>query len=258
VPAGRAVGPDGSFRLLLHFHGAEPVRRALAPEGFDLVIAAVDAGVGSHAYELAMTPGVFDDLVASIEREVATANQIPTAHARSIALSSWSAGYGAIAQILPGVPLARAAVSIGAAGVAPEAIPARRRVNAVVLLDSLYASYPAGRRVLEHGQLSTFLEAARAARRGDFAFYLTHTAIRTPDYASTGEVATFLLGELDAHATPIDATPTLENPRPLQRVFEDGRLWIHGYAGADRDAHCSQLHHLPDIVREAVMPALRR
>src|SRR5262249_9614676 len=53
VPPGRAVAPDGSFRLLVHFHGAEPVRKALAPEGFALVIAAVDAGVGSHAYDKA-------------------------------------------------------------------------------------------------------------------------------------------------------------------------------------------------------------
>src|SRR5262249_13478793 len=51
IPAGIAPRSDGSFRLLIHMHGAEPVRKALAPEGFELVIAGVDAGVGSHAYE---------------------------------------------------------------------------------------------------------------------------------------------------------------------------------------------------------------
>src|SRR5580692_9673225 len=51
VPVGRAVDGDGSFRLLVHFHGAEPVRRQLAPEGLDLVVVGVDAGVGSRAYD---------------------------------------------------------------------------------------------------------------------------------------------------------------------------------------------------------------
>src|SRR5262249_36047210 len=94
VPEGRAVGSDGSFRLLVHFHGAEPVRRQLAPEGLDLIIAAVDAGVGSLAYDRAFAdPAAYARLVAAVEAEVASANHLPAARARSITLSSWSAGY---------------------------------------------------------------------------------------------------------------------------------------------------------------------
>jgi hypothetical protein len=39
-------------------------------------------------------------------------------------------------------------------------------------------------------------------------------------------------------------------------MAEQGRLWIRGYAGGDRDAHCAQLHLLPRILKEAVMPGL--
>lgn len=237
VPVGRAVADDGSFRLLVHFHGAEPARKQLAPEGFGLVIAAVDAGVGSRAYERALAePASFPQLVAAVEAEVAAANGIPAAHARSIVLSSWSAGYGAVTQIL-----------------------ARRTpaIDAVILLDSLYAGYSGGGRAIEHGQLATFVEAARAARAGGPAFYLTHTAIATPGYASTSEVASFLLRELGAAATPIDDGAAAAERFPLLRLFEDGRLSIRGYAGADRDAHCAQLHLLPTVLRDAVLPALK-
>lgn len=238
VPVGRAVAEDGSFRLLVHFHGAEPARKQLAPEGFGLVIAAVDAGVGSRAYERALAePASFAQLVAAVEAEVAAAHGLPAggAHARSIVLSSWSAGYGAITQIL-----------------------ARHtpRVDAIILLDSLYAGYPGNGRALEHGQLSVFVDAARAARSGGPAFYLTHTAIATPGYASTSEVASFLLRELGAEAAPVDDGAGAER-FPLFRLFEDGRLGIRGYAGADRDAHCAQLHLLPAVLRDAVLPALR-
>jgi hypothetical protein len=233
IPAGGRVKADGSFRLLIHFHGAEPVRKQLAPEGFDLVIAGVDAGVGSLAYERSFPPGAFEQLILAIEREVAAESRLPSAHAGPIALSSWSAGYGAVSQVL--------------------ARP-HPRIAAVILLDSLYAGYVAGKPSLEHGQLGPFLEAARNALRGGPLFYLTHTAIMTPGYASTEEVASFLLRELGAHAAPVEANPG--DAHPLLRFYEDGHLSIRGYGGADRDAHCAQLHLLPAILRDAVLPVL--
>jgi hypothetical protein len=237
VPVGRAVAGDGSFRLLVHFHGAEPVRKQLAPEGLDLVIAAVDAGVGSHAYDRVLAePAAFDQLVAAVEAEVAAANHLPAAHARSVTLSSWSAGYGAVAQILP-----------------------RRdpRIEAVILLDSLYAGYTDGRRTLDRARIAPFLGVAREALAGGPAFFLTHTEIATPGYGSTAEVATFLLAELGVEASPVDDDTSAAGPYPLRRTFAGGRLWIRGYAGADRDAHCAQLHLLPRVLREEVLPALR-
>jgi hypothetical protein len=237
VPAGRGVRPDGSFRLLIHLHGADPVRKQLAPEGFDLVIAALDAGIGSHAYERAFTPGpaTFDRLVEAVEREVAAVNGLPAARAEIIVISSWSAGYGAIGPILT----------------RPDP-----RLGAIVLLDSLYAGYLAGKHTVEHGQVPLFLEAARKARSSASAFYLTHTAIGTPGYASTGEVASYLLDELGVKATTVDADP--REAHALTRIFEEGRLVIRGYAGADRDAHCAQLHLLPSILRETILPGLGR
>jgi hypothetical protein len=243
VPAGRAVASDGSFRLLLHFHGAEPVRRQLAPERFDLVIAAVDAGTGSLAYDRALAdPAAFDQLVAAVEALVAAENRLPAARATGVVLSSWSAGYGAVAQIL-----------------------GRKdpRVEAVILLDSLYAAYvtdeTGNHRALDRARIAPFLGAARAALAGGPPLYLTHTEIATPGYGSTAEVASFLLHELGVQATPVtgDEGTSGGQAYPIRRMFEEGHLWIRGYAGADRDAHCAELHLLPSVLREAVMPALR-
>jgi hypothetical protein len=237
------VGTDGGFRLLIHFHGAEPVRRQLAPEGFDLVIAAVDAGVGSRAYERALAePDTFERMVGAVEAEVAKENGLPRARARTIVVSSWSAGYGAVGQILARRPGA------------PESAIAR--VGALVLLDSLYASYGPSGRTIEHGQLGPFVGAAKAARAGGPGFFLTHTAIRTPTYASTSEVASFLLSELGAEAAPADEGAGAAESFPLVRAFEEGRLVVRGYGGADRDAHCAQLHLLPSVLRDKVLPAL--
>jgi len=238
IPAGRAIHDDGSFNLLIHFHGAEPVRKQLAPEGLDLVIAGVDAGTGSRAYERALAdPGAFERLVAAIEERVARENHIASAHAGPIALSSWSAGYGSVTQIL--------------------ARP-HDRVEAIILLDSLYAGYVSDKHALEHGQLPTFLDAARDAHRAGPIFYLTHTAIATPGYASTEEVATYLLRELGLSAAAVEASDEATTPAPLRRIFEEGHLFIRGYGGTDRDAHCAQLHLLPSILRDTLLPAWAR
>ncbi len=232
VAPGRGLDADGSFALLLHFHGGEPVRRMLAPEGFPLVIASVDAGVGSAAYERAMSEeGSFDKLVASVEREVAAVNTMAGARAKTIVLSSWSAGYGAVGQVLA---------------------KRRERVSAVVLLDSLYAGYLPGKRALEHGQLALYTDLAREAARGNFLLHLVFTDIQTPTYASTSEVASFLLRELGARPTELDAV----FGEALYRSYDEGKLSIRGYRGADRDAHCAALHLLPKVLQKVVLPAL--
>lgn len=238
VPAGRAVADDGSFRLLVHFHGAEPVRKQLAPEGLDLVIATLDAGTGSHAYTRALPKGAFTELVHAAEREVAAVSGIPRARARAVVVSSWSAGYGAVAQIL--------------ARPHPE-------LAALILLDSLYAGLAPGTREVERAELAPFVDAARDALRAGPLFYLTHSAVATPSYASTGEVATFLLDELGARPLPLEPLlSTASDLRPLTRLYEASHLTIRGYAGGDRDAHCAQLHLLPAILRDVVLPALPR
>jgi len=151
-----------------------------------------------------------------------------------VTLSSWSAGYGAVAQILS---------------------RPSPRVDAVVLMDSLYAGYTDDRRSLDRARIAPFLAAARAALAGGPTFYLTHTDIATPGYGSTSEVATFMLGELGVSAAAV-AEGENAGPYALRRTFEQGRLWIRGYRGADRDAHCAELHLLPAILRDVVLPAL--
>jgi hypothetical protein len=237
VPNGHGVDGDGGFDLLVHFHGAEAVRKQLAPERLDLVIAGVDAGTMSSSYGKALaSAGAWSALVRSVEVEVARATGAAEGRARHIAIASWSAGYGAVAQIL--------AQNDGRARA--------RAVDAVILLDSLHAGYGAAGNRLAHGQLATFVETARAAALGGPLFYLTHTDIRTEGYASTAETASFLLGELNVMASPVDADP--ESPIRLTRIADSGRMFVRGYAGGGKEDHCAQLHLLPRILYEHVLP----
>ncbi|AKT40848.1 alpha/beta hydrolase [Chondromyces crocatus] len=231
VPPAGAIPAGGHYDLLIHFHGAEPVRREIAPLDLGLVIAVVDAGTRSSDYARAMRTYAWEALLGSIDRVVAEAASLPEAHVKHVAVSSWSAGSGAVAQILT----------------------AERKPDALVLLDSLYGGYAPGHRELIPGQLGPYVSLAEAASRGGPLLFLTHTTVPTVGYASTEETATFLLRQLGASASLV--TPNDGDPLRLVRMYDGGSLYLRGYAGATREDHCAQLRLLPTILTEHILPA---
>ncbi|WP_437282669.1 hypothetical protein WME90_19435 [Sorangium sp. So ce375] len=250
VPPARAVRADGGYDLLIHFHGAEPVRKLLAPKGMDLVIAGVDLGTRSSEYARALEGGGWDALLQAIDREVESATGSADARARRLVLSSWSAGSGAIGRIIE---------------------RGSGQVDGLILLDSLYGSYMPGQTSLVQGQLAPYVALANAAARGAPVFYLTHTEVPTSGYASTKETATFLLRELGAapiavtssaddapSATPGNGAEQAADALRLTRMYDGGSLYVRGYAGAGPGEHCAQLRLLPAILAEHVLPALHR
>lgn len=250
VPPANAIRSDGGYDLLIHFHGAEPVRKVLAPRGMDLVIAGVDLGTRSSDYARALEGGGWDALLQAIDREVESASGSAGARVRRLVLSSWSAGSGAIGRIIE---------------------RGSSHVDALILLDSLYGSYMPGQTSLAPGQLAPYVALANAAARGAPVFYLTHTDIPTSGYASTKEAATFLLRELGAtpiavtssgddgpSAAPGDRAEEAGDALRLTRMYDGGSLYVRGYAGTGPGEHCAQLRLLPAILTEHVLPALRR
>lgn len=234
VPPAGAIAAGGAYDLLLHFHGAEAVRREVAPLDLGLVIAAVDAGTRSSDYARALQSTAWGALLEAIDRAVADASGLPEARVRRVAVSSWSAGSGAVSRILAD----------------------ERRPDALILLDSLYGGYAPGRTELIPGQLAPYVSLAEAAARGGPLLFMTHTTVPTIGYASTEETTTFLLRQLGASAVLV--APNEGDPLKLVRMYDGGSLYIRGYAGATREDHCAQLRLLPSILTEHVLPAFEQ
>lgn len=237
LPEG-ALDEGGGFDLLVHFHGAEAARRVLVPTNATVVVLAVDAGTRSSAYEsLFAEPRAFESLVRAVESEVALATGRLDASAKGIALSAWSAGYGAVKGLLR---------SRGPEGVA-----------AFVLLDGLHAGEDErGAPLL--ADLAPFVALARRAtgRDGEPAptFVITHSEVATQGYASTTETTAALLSALGERELPVDPGDAREGA--IIGVYEEGGLAVRAYSGAGREAHCAELALLGDVVREHVLPAL--
>src|SRR5690606_23846595 len=88
---------DMGFDVLVHFHGHEPLRKTLVQVARGVVYVGIDRGLGSGPYADAFAaPGSFERLRASITRALQKHSGDPRAHIRHLALSAWSAGYGAV------------------------------------------------------------------------------------------------------------------------------------------------------------------
>jgi hypothetical protein len=231
LPIGRMRVPtplDDEVDVLVHFHGGDAASRVLAPEALGLVIVAVDAGIGSQAYVEAFAGAEpIEDLLGTLGAALS-----PT-RIRHLLLSSWSAGYGAIREILrehPTVP------------------------SALVLLDSVHTSYLGDDNALDPAGLAPFVSFAKRAAAGESVMVLTHSEIRPPGYASTSEVASSLIAELGGSRSyaGLVATHGVE----AKTSFADGELTVRGYTGSDQNAHCAHIRMLGDIVRDDVLPKL--
>jgi len=228
LPAGcRSVSKP--YDLLVHFHGAPAVMEtAFEHSGIDGALVIYNLGIGSGAYEDPYSvPGSYDRMLESVANAVR--EMCPTAQQpKRVALSGWSAGYGAILHIIDRANDAA-------------------RVDAVLLADGMHVGFePEGNRKVNALSMAPFTLFADEAIAGHKLFAVTHSSIQTP-YASTTETAEFLL---EAEGLPVDRRE-VQGPRPnmiqTSRADREG-FHMRGYAGDDKAAHCDHLFAFGDLL----------
>lgn len=244
VPLGRATillrhgcsGVHPTSDVLIHFHGVmTTVEPMLLESGIDAVYVVANMGSASGPYEDAFAVrGSFAKYLESIRSKVAARCVGAPRMLGRVALSGWSAGYGAIFRVI-----------------------ARKedadRVDAVLLADGMHSRFDPGvYRHVNAPAMAPYADFAERALSGEKLMAVTHTAIPTPNYASTTETAHFLMAALRVERRDLDEPGPVPEMRHTEHG-ECGRLFIDGYAGADAEAHKLQLIH----IGETLWPRLR-
>lgn len=221
-----------SFDVLIHFLGASYIVQNAAEnyEG-NLFAAMVNLGAGSKIFNDAfMDTNTFALLIDSIRAGVSSVFHREITF-RRIVLSGFSAGYGAIRRIMS----------------TPENY---RRVDAVLLLDGIHASYsPEGKVLAEGGivdsaDLDLYLKLADDASgpQSKKQFLITHSEIFPGTYVSTTEATDYLLAKLGITRAPV----LLWGPLGMQQLSEakKNRFVVMGFAGNTAPDHVDHLHAL--------------
>jgi hypothetical protein len=234
APQKGGIRSDGGFDLVVHFHGHEAIRKEFVKTGNGAVLVGIDLGLGSGPYEERFADAsLFPKIIASVEEHMKKRSGKENAHVRHLAVSSWSAGYGATSQIL------RQAIA--------------KKVEAVVLFDSLHAGYKEGTQHEVRGvQIQQFVDYAKLAAKKERFMFMSHSSIIPPGYASTTETATYVVEEVGGHLKKADRKDVLG----LEMIdrFDRGDLHVRGYEGNDKPDHCAHIGLMADVMKVHLIP----
>ncbi len=240
VPQQGGHTADLGFDVVVHFHGFDPARKFVVPAARGIAFAGIERGDGSGRYASAFTlPTAFQELRDSIERALKEHAGDDRAHIRHLGLSAWSAGFGAVNEILKRHP---------------------DQVDAVVILDGMHGSWKTNSARRRRGapppralgdvtlaNVTPTVRYAELAARGadEKVFVLTASQVDPVTYPPTALTAQALLSALGRELTP-DA-PTTEPFARLGAISAEGfTLWA--FQGRDEAAHCVHLQFLVPIV----------
>ncbi len=238
VPQDFTVPANGAVPLCVHFQGgiaaAECNFARMQRSG--VLIASTLSGRSSAFAEPYRDPAVCRALLAAGERELTDRAGHPVQF-MPILITFWSAGYGAVRELLAD----------------PELF---RRIDALVSADSIYATVVADAvRAPCIEEMVGFIRFAQAAARGEKTFVLAHGRYQT-DYASTAESAALLRAAVAARHEPTQAFTA----RGVPIAFASHQRGFHCYEFAEATAgiHLDCLCFVPEMVRWHVHDFIRR
>lgn len=227
LPEGYRPKPEG-VTLTIHFHGApwfaiqEHLRRPL-----DGPLIAFHNGEGSSVYRKPFLDHY------RLRRWTKLVEARIGAPVRRVDISSFSAGYGAVREIVK----------------QPEY---RRLIHRIVLADSMYAGYspifPGARtRRPTPEDIDPWQEFVQMAARGEKQFALTHSQVPTDTYANSVACARWIAMFAGTREAVVNGGT---GRYPLLTRVDVGGLHIWGYGGTDAGAHVVHARHIADVWRQ--------
>jgi hypothetical protein len=227
VPEGYEHRPDGAVDLLIHFHGdPQTVWNNAAQAKLNAVIVTANynglSGVFSKPFsDPKLFQALLDDALAKLREQP----DFDDAHWDRIVVTSFSAGYGAVREILKQPHY-------------------REAIDGILAGDSLYASTDEADGTPVDEQMADYKTYADMAARGEKTFVFTHSDVVTPTYESTRETGDELLAHLKLTPTEIDQ-PGLGTLR-FTRTAKQGGFALWGAAGDKGDDHMAHLRYMAE------------
>jgi hypothetical protein len=227
---------DGKYDLILHFHGGAQLQEEnLDRVHMNAIVVSVNLGVGSGPYsDFFSAPGSLKTALDRTQHELDATGRAPRARLGRLALTAWSAGFGAVGAIL-------------------SEQDNWKNIDAVLLADGLHAAYLGwpGNYKIYTASLDKYAAFAKQAMRGEKLFAITHSSIETEGYASTTETVGELL-RVTACPKRMHHAPGPNGMREIYE-FDRGSFHVKGFEGKNEAAH---IDHIKEM-HETLLPYLK-
>lgn len=241
---------DGRYDLVFHFHGnTELVFDGFASKQINAALVIMNLGTGSAVYERRFaSPSAFTAMLGRIQADLEQRG-LRGAQLNRIALSAWSAGYGAVHALLRQPALLKS-------------------IDAVLLADGLHAHLGAGKKP-DLTSIKAFLRFAKLAYEHKKLFVIAHSEIPSgPTSAGARETTDALLNWLHIRRMPFSQAPPLPTFASARKAVADdlfmalepetkaemGSFIARGYLGTKEGHHIMHLVQMsetlvPDLIQ---------
>ncbi|TWT43264.1 hypothetical protein [Botrimarina hoheduenensis] len=227
LPPGVGVNSAKQIDLLVHFHGdPATVRANVAAARLNAAVVTANYNGLSSAYRVPFEDpqrfqALLDDALNGLQDDAAPGQPVDWG---TVCVSSFSAGYGAVRELLK--------------------VPAYiERIDGILAADSLYASTDSDGTPVDE-QMAGYLAYARRAVAGGKTFLLTHTEVPTPTYESTRDTADEILAALGLEARSADSAGL--GPLTFTRIASAGNFKLWGSPGETGEAHMQHLRYMAE------------
>jgi hypothetical protein len=223
--------PGNVADVLVHFHGdPQTFYNNAQYANLNSILVTVNYSGLSSAYSTPFSnSALFQTVLNEALTKVRTQGDIADSLAwDQIGVSSFSAGYGAVREIL-------------------KSSTYRNQIDALLAADSIHAATAVDQTPLD-AHMVDFKTFAGLAKDGTKTFLLSHSQVPTSGYESTTETANELLQHLGLSAVSQNVTGlgTLQFYRSAQAG--NFRLW--GTTGSDAPAHSKHLQYIGEFLKE--------
>jgi hypothetical protein len=231
IPSTYVQRPNSVADVLVHFHGdPQTFYNNAAYANLNAILVTVNYSGLSSAYTTpfsnqSLFQTVLDETLATVRVQRGVANNLTW---DQIGVSSFSAGYGAVREIL-------------------KSSNYRNQIDALLAADSLYAT-TAGDGTSVDSQMADYKTFANLAKNGSKTFLFSHSQVPTYTYESTGETGDELMQYLGIAptATTANGLGTLN----FYRTAQTGNFRLWGALGADGDSHLEHLRYIGEFLKE--------
>jgi len=231
IPSTYYQRPGNVADVLVHFHGDPQTYWNNAEYArLNTIIVTVNYSGLSSAYTTpfsnsALFQQVLDESLAKVRQQADIPDDLQW---HKLGVSSFSAGYGAVREIL-------------------KSSTYRNRIDSLLAADSLYATTAADGTALD-SHMADYKTFANLAKQGTKTFLYSHSQVPTYTYESTGECGDELMQYLGitASAYNVNGLGTLN----FYRRAQTGNFKLWGALGTDGDSHLEHLRYIGDFLEE--------
>ena len=231
-PKENTASDKRTSKLVLAFHCGNWIPE-IAVSQLQTPLPCISFQLGSGSAKYAQP---FQDDPELLKKLLTQAEEKLSAKVDELILVSWSAGYGALGELI-------------------KADSSEQLCSSVLLIDGLHASYFDGKPGPQESKLVTdslqpFLKFASKASKSEKRMIVLHSEIFPGTFASTTETADWLINQLKLKRKPV----LKWGPMRTQQLGEtqQGKLQIRAFAGNSAPDHVDLLHGMPEFLAELV------